>query len=128
MRCAIKRPDPGMTPVGRPLQSARRGTMTVTEGPSSRRGRRKTPLRADHPPEGRAMSRNGNPAAIRHGMFIMPFHDPAKPAARCYDEDLELIVRAEGLGFTEFWIGEHHTMKYENIVMPEIFIARALGE
>ena len=66
--------------------------------------------------------------SIRHGMFIMPFHDPAKPLAQCYDEDLELIVRAEELGFSEFWIGEHHTMKYENIVMPEIFIARALGE
>jgi alkanesulfonate monooxygenase SsuD/methylene tetrahydromethanopterin reductase-like flavin-dependent oxidoreductase (luciferase family) len=65
---------------------------------------------------------------IRHGMFIMPFHDPAKPLGQCYDEDLELIVRAEELGFTEFWVGEHHTMKYENIVMPEIFIARALGE
>jgi alkanesulfonate monooxygenase SsuD/methylene tetrahydromethanopterin reductase-like flavin-dependent oxidoreductase (luciferase family) len=67
-------------------------------------------------------------SAIRHGMFIMPFHPPTKPAAQCYDEDLELIVRAEELGFGEFWIGEHHTMKYENIVMPEIFIARALGE
>src|SRR3954454_15843442 len=66
--------------------------------------------------------------AVRHGMFIMPFHDPAKPRGQCYDEDLELIVRAEGLGFGEFWIGEHHTMKYENIVMPEIFIARARGE
>ncbi len=65
---------------------------------------------------------------IRHGMFIMPYHDPAKPPARCYDEDLELVVRAEELGFSEFWIGEHHTMKYENVVMPEIFIARALGE
>ncbi len=65
---------------------------------------------------------------IDYGMFIMPFHDPAKPPAQCYDEDLELIVRAEALGFSEFWIGEHHTMKYENIVMPEIFIARALGE
>src|SRR5919197_2209 len=66
--------------------------------------------------------------AIKYGMFIMPFHDPAKPLGQCYDEDLELIVRAEELGFSEFWIGEHHTMKYENIVMPEIFIARALGE
>src|SRR5207237_5157315 len=53
--------------------------------------------------------------AVRHGMFIMPFHDPAKPLGQCYDEDLELIVRAEELGFSEFWIGEHHTMKYENI-------------
>jgi alkanesulfonate monooxygenase SsuD/methylene tetrahydromethanopterin reductase-like flavin-dependent oxidoreductase (luciferase family) len=65
---------------------------------------------------------------VRYGMFIMPFHDPAKPLAQTYDEDLELIVRAEELGFDEFWIGEHHTMLYENIVMPEIFIARALGE
>jgi len=26
--------------------------------------------------------------AIRPGMFIMPFHDPAKPLGQCYDEDL----------------------------------------
>jgi alkanesulfonate monooxygenase SsuD/methylene tetrahydromethanopterin reductase-like flavin-dependent oxidoreductase (luciferase family) len=64
---------------------------------------------------------------VDYGMFIMPFHDPTKPLAQCHDEDLELIVRAEELGFTEFWIGEHHTMKYETVVMPEIFIARALG-
>ena len=65
---------------------------------------------------------------IDYGMFIMPFHAPEKPLAQGYDEDLELIIRAEKLGFKEFWIGEHHTMKYETIVMPEIFIARALGE
>src|SRR5437879_12548466 len=74
------------------------------------------------------MSQNGISDAIRSGIFIMPFHDPAKPPAQCYDEDLELIVRAEELGFSEFWIGEHHTMKYENIVMPEIFIAGPLGQ
>ena len=73
-------------------------------------------------------SANGDNGTIRYGMFIMPFHDPAKPLAQCFDEDLELIVRAEELGFSEFWIGEHHTMKYETIVMPEIFIGRALGE
>ena len=65
---------------------------------------------------------------IDYGMFIMPFHAPEKPLAQGYDEDLELIILAEKLGFKEFWIGEHHTMKYETIVMPEIFIARALGE
>ncbi len=65
---------------------------------------------------------------IDYGMFIMPFHPPSKPLAQGYDEDLELVVLAEELGFKEFWIGEHHTMKYETIVMPEIFIARALGE
>ena len=66
--------------------------------------------------------------AINYGMFIMPFHASGKPLSQCYDEDLELLIRADELGFSEFWIGEHHTMKYENIVMPEIFIARALGE
>lgn len=65
---------------------------------------------------------------IQHGMFIMPFHPPDKPLGQSLDEDLELVVLAEELGFSEFWIGEHHTMKYEPIVMPEIFIARALGE
>ena len=29
--------------------------------------------------------------AIRYGMFIMPYHDPAKPLGQCYDEDLEPI-------------------------------------
>ena len=71
---------------------------------------------------------SGTRQPIKYGMFIMPFHPPDKPLAQGYDEDLELIVRAEELGFAEFWIGEHHTMKYETIVMPEIFIARALGE
>ena len=71
---------------------------------------------------------SGDLQPIRYGMFIMPFHPPDKPLAQCHDEDLELVVAAEELGFSEFWIGEHHTMKYETIVMPEIFIARALGE
>ena len=66
--------------------------------------------------------------AIQYGMFIMPYHASGKSLGQCYDEDLELLIRADELGFSEFWIGEHHTMKYENIVMPEIFIARALGE
>ena len=65
---------------------------------------------------------------VRYGMFIMPFHDPTKPLSQCHEEDLELVVRAEKLGFSEFWIGEHHTMKYETIVMPEIFIARATSD
>ena len=65
---------------------------------------------------------------IKYGMFIMPFHAPDKPLSQGFDEDLELVVKAEELGFDEFWIGEHHTMKYETIVTPEIFIGRALGE
>jgi len=64
---------------------------------------------------------------IHYGMFLMPVHDAAKPLAQCYDEDLELVVRCEELGFDEFWCGEHHSSTIENIVMPEIFLAKALG-
>ena len=61
-------------------------------------------------------------------MFVMPIHDPAKPMAQCFDEDLELAIKCEELSFTDFWVGEHHTSKYENIVMPEIFLGKVLGQ
>jgi alkanesulfonate monooxygenase SsuD/methylene tetrahydromethanopterin reductase-like flavin-dependent oxidoreductase (luciferase family) len=60
-------------------------------------------------------------------MFVMPIHNPAKPLATCIDEDLELAVRCEALGFDDFWVGEHHSSSVENIVMPEIFLAKVLG-
>jgi len=67
-------------------------------------------------------------APISYGMFIMPYHYEDKPLAQCYDEDLELIVQCDELGFDEFWIGEHHTLLREPIPLPEAFIARALPE
>ena len=75
------------------------------------------------------MSGDANAAArpINYGMFIMPYHPSSKPLAQCFDEDVELVVRAEELGFDEFWIGEHHTMRFEPIVVPEVFIGRVLG-
>src|SRR5262245_36206713 len=71
------------------------------------------------------MMSQANP--LRLGMFVMPIHDPAKPLSRCIDEDLELAVRCEKLGFDDFWVGEHHSSSVENIVMPEIFLAKVLG-
>ena len=64
---------------------------------------------------------------LRLGMFVMPIHDPAKPLCQCIDEDLELAVQCEELGFDDFWVGEHHSSSVENIVMPEIFLAKVLG-
>ena len=71
------------------------------------------------------MSDLGKPPRL--GMFVMPIHDPRKPLGQCVDEDLELAVHCDRLGFDEFWVGEHHTSSLENIVMPEIFIAKALA-
>ena len=64
---------------------------------------------------------------LRLGMFVMPIHDSAKPLCQCIDEDLELAVQCEDLGFDDFWVGEHHSSSVENIVMPEIFLAKVLG-
>ncbi|GIT59519.1 MAG: hypothetical protein Ct9H300mP19_14670 [Dehalococcoidia bacterium] len=60
---------------------------------------------------------------VKSGIFIMPFHSPDKPLAQCHDEDMELALRAEELGYDEFWVGEHHTLAWEPIVSPEMFIA-----
>jgi len=68
-----------------------------------------------------------NVAPLRLGMFVMPIHDPAKPLVQCIDEDLELAVQCEAFGFDDFWVGEHHSSSVENIVMPEIFLAKVLG-
>lgn len=64
---------------------------------------------------------------LNYSMFVMPIHDPAKPPAQCYDEDLELAVKCDELGFRDFWVGEHHSSKIENIVMPEVFLGKVLG-
>ena len=64
---------------------------------------------------------------LRIGMFVMPIHDPAKPMVQCLDEDLELAMQCERLGFDDFWVGEHHSSSVENIVMPEIFLGKVLG-
>lgn len=64
---------------------------------------------------------------IRLGMFVMPIHNRTKSLAQCLDEDLELAVLCDELGFDDFWVGEHHSSSVENIVMPEIFLAKVLG-
>jgi alkanesulfonate monooxygenase SsuD/methylene tetrahydromethanopterin reductase-like flavin-dependent oxidoreductase (luciferase family) len=61
------------------------------------------------------------------GLFMMPLHPPARPLADTLDEDLELLVAADRLGYTEAWIGEHQTLAWEPIPAPDIFIGKALA-
>ena len=53
----------------------------------------------------------------------MPFHHPSKELAQSHDEDMELAIRADELGVDEFWVGEHHTLAWETIISPEMFLA-----
>ncbi len=62
---------------------------------------------------------------MKFGLFAMPEHPPQENWTLSYDRDIDEIVRAEQLGFEEYWIGEHHTGGFENVPMPELMIAKA---
>ena len=64
---------------------------------------------------------------MKLGLFLMPLHYPDRPHADTYEEDLELVEYADGLGYSETWVGEHFLLPWENMPSPELFIARALG-
>ena len=51
---------------------------------------------------------------MQFGLFMMPLHPPRRSYADSYDRDLDLIVKADKLGYTEAWIGEHFTTQWEN--------------
>jgi hypothetical protein len=46
---------------------------------------------------------------MRYGLFMMPMHLPKIPLAQAFDEDIDLLIRADALGYYEAWIGEHFT-------------------
>ena len=62
------------------------------------------------------------------GFFTMPIHPPGRQLAETLEEDRELVLLADELGFTEGYIGEHVTDAAENITSPLIFIAWLLRE
>src|SRR5215212_2155380 len=64
---------------------------------------------------------------MRLGLFSMPSHPPHRKPSETYDEDLELLVHADRLGFDEAWLGEHYTSTWENIPSPELVLAQALA-
>jgi len=60
------------------------------------------------------------------GMFMMPLHPPEKPRTQCFEEDIKQVVFADRLGFTEAWIGQHHSLAWEPIPANDLFIAHVL--
>jgi alkanesulfonate monooxygenase SsuD/methylene tetrahydromethanopterin reductase-like flavin-dependent oxidoreductase (luciferase family) len=61
--------------------------------------------------------------SVKLGMFMMPFHDPARGYGRVLAEDQEAIVLADRLGFTEAFVGEHFSSLSEPVTSPLIFCA-----
>jgi limonene 1,2-monooxygenase len=64
---------------------------------------------------------------VEFGLFAMPEHFPWENWTLAFDRDIQTIVRAEQLGFEEFWVGEHHSGGYEPVPAPDLLIAKAAG-
>src|SRR5712692_4694294 len=64
---------------------------------------------------------------MKLGLFSMPCHPPRRPHAQTFDEDLELLILADQLGYDEAWLGEHYTSTWENIPAPDMVLAQAIS-
>jgi alkanesulfonate monooxygenase SsuD/methylene tetrahydromethanopterin reductase-like flavin-dependent oxidoreductase (luciferase family) len=62
------------------------------------------------------------------GLFLMPSHPPERSLSDGARWDLEVLRRADALGYTEAWIGEHFTVSWEPCPAPDLLISRALAE
>ena len=63
---------------------------------------------------------------MEFGYFAMPSHPPERGLKEGHDWDLCVLRWLDELGFTEAWIGEHHTAPWEPHPAPDLLIAQAL--
>ena len=63
---------------------------------------------------------------MKLGVFSMLAHPPHRGYPDVVEEDLQMLVLADELGFSEAWLGEHFTSIWENIPPPDLLIAQAL--
>ena len=61
------------------------------------------------------------------GYFTMPLHPPGSNITQTLEDDLQQIVTLDEMGYKEAYIGEHFTFAWENIPIPDLVIAQALG-
>jgi len=65
---------------------------------------------------------------MKLGLFIMPIHNHERDYHQTLMEDIEAIVHADRLGFSEAWVGEHHGSKSEQITSPLLFLSHVLPQ
>jgi limonene 1,2-monooxygenase len=62
---------------------------------------------------------------IKFGAFLAPHHPIGEHPTLQLQSDLDLVTQLDGLGYDEFWCGEHHSTGWEVIASPELFLAAA---
>jgi limonene 1,2-monooxygenase len=62
---------------------------------------------------------------IEVGVFAPPHHPNRENVALAMRRDLALVEWLDELGYSEFWLGEHHSGGFQIYGSPELFIAAA---
>lgn len=65
---------------------------------------------------------------MEFGLFLQPATPPGRPLAEVIDWNLDIIRRADELGYHEAWVGQHITSLWEPLPSPQQMIARLIGE
>ncbi|HKY89455.1 MAG TPA: LLM class flavin-dependent oxidoreductase [Nevskiaceae bacterium] len=65
---------------------------------------------------------------MKFGHFTMPSHPPERSLRDGVEWDLQVIRWCDALGFTEAWVGEHHTAPWEPNPAPDLLLAQAIRE
>jgi alkanesulfonate monooxygenase SsuD/methylene tetrahydromethanopterin reductase-like flavin-dependent oxidoreductase (luciferase family) len=62
---------------------------------------------------------------VQLGYFMMPLHHIDSDYHQTLQEDMEAIILADELGYSEAWVGEHYSSAVEQITSPLMFSSRA---
>lgn len=65
------------------------------------------------------------PERLRFGAFLAPFHPLGEDPTLQFERDIQLIELLDRLNYDEFWVGEHHSLGWNSIGVPELFVAAA---
>ena len=64
---------------------------------------------------------------MKLGYFMMPLHHIDRDYHETLQEDIEAIVLADELGYSEAWVGEHYSSAVEQITSPLMFHANLIN-
>ena len=62
--------------------------------------------------------------AMQCGIFMTPYNPPSRTPRQVFDWAVDIAHIADEAGYDDFMIGEHYTLAWENIPMPEAIIRR----
>jgi alkanesulfonate monooxygenase SsuD/methylene tetrahydromethanopterin reductase-like flavin-dependent oxidoreductase (luciferase family) len=61
-----------------------------------------------------------------YGLFTMPSHPPERDLREGHEWDHQVLRWADQMGYSEAWIGEHHTAPWEPHPSPDLLVAQGL--